>query len=135
MTEIKTTSLLLKLVDFGITGIAVYYEGSGDSGAIEYIGYTTKPCETPEDVEDKIDDIWSAPEVLTLLDTNECNELENLVYKILDHVEDWYNNEGGFGTLYVHIPSSNYYLSNNIRIVHTEEFTHEGKLIDLTTKY
>lgn len=134
MTEIETTSLLLKLADFGVTGIAVYYEGSGDSGAIEIIAYTTSPCDNPHDIVEKIDDVWSAPNINTLIDATEFDKLENLVYKILNDVEDWWNNEGGWGTLYVHIPSSDYYLSNNIRIVDSEEFNYEGKLIDLTVK-
>ena len=56
MTELEMTSLLLKLADLGVTGIKVKYDGGGDSGAIEWIGYTTEKCDTPEDVNDNIDD-------------------------------------------------------------------------------
>jgi len=134
MTELEATGLLLKLADLGVTGIAVYYEGSGDSGAIETIAYTTSPCDTPDDIVDKIDDVWSAPNVNTLLDSAEVEMLDDFAYKVLNDVENWWDNEGGWGTLYIHIPSSDYYLSNNIRIIETEEFNYEGKLIDLTVK-
>ena len=43
MTEIELTSLLFRLADIGITGVKVRYDGGGDSGSIEWIGYTAKP--------------------------------------------------------------------------------------------
>ena len=40
MTEIELTTILYQLMDLGVTGVCVYYEGGGDSGYIEYISYT-----------------------------------------------------------------------------------------------
>ncbi len=42
MNEINMTGLLLQLADRGVTGVKVQYEGSGDSGAIENVVYTTE---------------------------------------------------------------------------------------------
>ena len=55
MKEIDLTSLLFRLADVGITGIKVRYDGGGDSGAIEWIGFTKEKCETPEDVNDNVE--------------------------------------------------------------------------------
>jgi len=39
MNETMMTSLLIQLADLGVTGIQIYYEGSGDSGCIEDVLY------------------------------------------------------------------------------------------------
>lgn len=132
MTEIDMTGLLLKLADLGITGIKVKYEGSGDSGAIEWIGYTTEKCDTPEDVNDNIDD-WNVEYNLEQLDSILYHEIYNFAEDtILNNIEDWWNDGGGFGELCICIPSGKYIINNNVRISNTEEFFHEGSLIDKT---
>jgi len=129
MTEIDMTSLLLKLADLGVTGIKVTYEGGGDSGAIEYIGYTTKPCETPNDVEDIVD-AWSDP-VLSELDQAAHALIEGFAENtLLDNIEDWWNNEGGYGELSICVPSGEYMINNNIRVTHSESYLHDGNLIN-----
>ena len=132
MTEIDMTGLLLKLADLGITGIKVKYEGSGDSGAIEWIGYTTEKCDTPEDVNDNIDD-WNVEYNLEQLDSILYHEIYNFAEDtILNNIEDWWNDGGGFGELCICIPSGKYIINNNVRISNTEEFFHQGSLIDKT---
>ena len=131
MTELEMTGLLLKLADAGITGMGIYYEGSGDSGALDRIAYTNTPCETAEDVEGAIGDIWAAQGV-DGVDQEDQRKIEDFIYTLLEDVEDWYNNEGGFGTIYIHVPSGQYSISNNIRIVEIETFAHEGSLMDKT---
>ena len=55
MNETMMTSLLIQLADLGVTGIQIYYEGSGDSGCIDQVLYTTdKLSENLEDAFDKI---------------------------------------------------------------------------------
>jgi len=131
MTEIDMTSLLIKLANLGVTGIKVAYEGAGDSGAIEWIGYTDQPCETPEDVEDIVD-AWVNP-TLKDLDSSAYNLIESFAEgKILDDIEDWWNNDGGFGELCICVPSGKYMINNHVRISNTEDFFHEGSLIDKT---
>ena len=130
MTEQGMTGLLLRLADLGITGIKVRYEGSGDSGAIEWIGYTTEPCVTTDDVNNNIDD-WTGDYDLEKLDSVLYHEIYHFAEnKILDDIEDWWNNDGGFGELCICIPSGKYIINNNVRITDHEEFYHEGNLID-----
>jgi hypothetical protein len=130
MTEVEITSLLLKLADFGIKGIKVKYDGGGDSGAIEWIGFTHKSCETPEDVDNNIED-WESNFNLTNLDSDLYYEVEQFAEsKLLDDIEDWWNNEGGWGDLCICIPSGKYQITNNIRVTDHETFNHEGSILD-----
>ena len=130
MTEVELMSLLVRLADFGITGIKVKYDGGGDSGAIEWIGYTKKPCETSEDVNDNVED-WADEWNLAKLDQDLYCKLEEFAEeKILDDIEDWWNNEGGWGELCICVPSGKYQITNNIRITDHEIFNHEGSILD-----
>jgi hypothetical protein len=131
MTEIDMTGLLIKLANLGVTGIKVAYEGAGNSGAIEWIGYTDQPCETPEDVEDIVD-AWVNP-TLADLDSGAYALIEDFANeKLLQDIEDWWNNEGGFGELSICIPSGKYIVNNNVRISHHENYIHDGDLLSKT---
>ena len=130
MTENELTGLLLKLADIGVTGVKVLYDGAGDSGAIEWIGYTKEPCKTPEDVNDNVDD-WENDRVLAKISADAHNAIENFAQsKLLDEIEDWWNNEGGWGELCICIPSGKYIINNYIRITETEDYFHDGSLLD-----
>ena len=129
MTELELTSLLFQLADLGITGVKVKYDGAGDSGAIEWIGYTTKPCETPEDVNDNVND-WENDWLLANISADAHNKIESFAYDILNDIEDWWNNEGGFGDLCICIPSGKYIINNHVRITDTEDYFHDGSLLD-----
>jgi hypothetical protein len=99
MTENDMTGLLLKLADMGITGVKVHYDGGGDSGSIERIGYTKVKCATPEDVDDEVD-TWDVESNLADLDSSAYSLIEEFAQDtILNDIEDWWNNEGGFGDL------------------------------------
>ena len=130
MTELELTSLLFKLADLGITGIKVHYDGGGDSGAIEQIAYTTKVLATPEDVNDEID-VWENKMSLAALDSGLYELVEEFAQdQILNDIEDWWNNEGGFGTFCICVPSGKYIINNSIRITETEDYFHDGSLLE-----
>jgi hypothetical protein len=120
------------LADLGVTGIKVKYDGGGDSGAIEWIGYTTEKCDTPEDVNDNIND-WETDSALTNLDGDLYYQIESFAdEKLLNDIEDWWNNEGGFGDLCICVPSGKYIINNHIRITETEDYFHDGDLLSKT---
>ena len=130
MTENDMTGLLLQLADLGVTGIKIIYSGGGDSGAIDDIIYTTEEVTFLEDLDDL--DPYSE-NVLNLRDlsTSFYSNMEDFVTsQILDNIEDWWNNDGGYGTVLITIPSGNYTINNNIYITDTEEFIHHGNLIN-----
>ena len=130
MTELEMTGLLLKLADLSVTGIKVKYDGGGDQGAIEWIGYTREKCDTPQDVNDNIDD-WENDSDLAELDSSVYSLIEDFAQeKILNNIEDWWNNEGGFGDLCICVPSGKYIINSSIRITETEDFFHNGSLLE-----
>ena len=134
MTELEMTGLLFKLAELGVTGLQVSYDGGGDSGCIEAITYTTEPCETPEDANDLADQ-YGQGENLANLDQNLYEQIENFAHStILDDIEDWWNNEGGWGQLCICIPSGKYIVDNHIRITETEDYQHKGDLLSKTDK-
>lgn len=130
MTENEMTGLLLKLADLGVTGIKIFYSGGGDSGDIDDIVYTTTKDVT-------FYDIMNLPshgeDVLYLQNLND--ELADKIKyfaneKILNDIEDWWNNDGGYGVMLIKIPSGQYEINNTIYVTDTEEFEHDGNLID-----
>ena len=137
MNETMMTSLLIQLADLGVTGIQIYYEGSGDSGCIDQVLYTTDKL--PESLEDAFDKIRSLntwdeeSKYLRNLYSGLSSDIESFAEeKILDSIEDWWNNEGGYGTMCILVPSGKYDVMNNIRITEIETFEHVGNLIDQT---
>jgi hypothetical protein len=133
MTENEMTGLLLQLADLGVTGIKIFYSGSGDSGDIDDIVYTT---ETKEASFDDIMNLNSYGENLLNLQTLD-DELADKIKdfaseKILNNLEDWWNNDGGYGTMLIKIPSGKYEINNMIYVTDTEEFEHDGDLISKT---
>jgi hypothetical protein len=130
MTENEITMLMLQIADIGVTGIMVKYEGSGDDGAVEWVGYTKEPCHTPEDVNENIDE-WTDEHDLNKLDSGICSLIENFAHeKLLNDIEDWWNSEGGFGELCICIPSGRYIINNHVRITETEDHFHDGNILD-----
>lgn len=129
MTENEMTGLLLKLADLGVTGIKIFYSGGGDDGEIDDIIYTT----TKEASFDDINTLSSYGEDLLNLQTLD-DELSDKIKdfaneKILNDIEDWWNNDGGYGAMIIKIPSGQYEISNTIYVTDTEEFEHNGDLI------
>jgi hypothetical protein len=131
MTEEQLMEVLIQLADQGVTGIKVHYDGGGDSGAIESIVYTDK-----EDAEfSDIDYVsaWNEDQNLAKLNSSVYSTIENFAHEtLLDNIEDWWNNEGGYGDLLIKVPSGEYLINNNVRILEIEEYIHEGNLFRKT---
>jgi len=137
MNEINMMGTLVKLADLGVTGIKVQYEGSGDSGAIENVVYTTEKMDEDEEAAfDDINDIevWGQDvSHLQELDSGLSSDIANFVEEqLLNDIEDWWNDEGGYGSVCILIPSGKYKIYNDIRITQIESYFHEGSLIQKT---
>ena len=132
MTENEMTGLLLKLADLGVTGIKIFYSGSGDSGDIDDVVYTTTKDVTFDDI-NYLSSYGENALYLTNLDHDLKEEISDFANeKILNDIEDWWNNDGGYGTMLIKIPSGNYEINNIIYITDTEDFHHDGDLINKT---
>lgn len=137
MNEINMMATLVKLADLGVTGIKVQYEGSGDSGAIENVVYTAEKMDEDEEAAfDEINDIevWGQDvSHLQELDSGLSSDVANFVEEqLLNDIEDWWNNDGGYGSVCILIPSGKYKIYNDIRITQIESYFHEGSLIQKT---
>ena len=129
MTEQELMQTLIQLADLGVTGIRIDYEGGGDSGCIEGMMYTEEKDVSIEDVQNLP---WDSKN-LNNLSSELASNIENFAHaQILDDIEDWWNNEGGNGTLSILVPSGEYNVENNIRRVEYDEFFHEGNLFRKT---
>jgi hypothetical protein len=136
MTENDLTGLLLQLADRGVTGIKVYYEGGGDSGAIEDVRYTTRDL-SRYDEGDSLDFIMDlamygnnqAPKLIDIASDLNSDISDFAEEAILNDIEDWWNDAGGYGSLAIIVPSGRYKIQNTIHITNTEEYYHEGSLL------
>ena len=132
MTENDMTGLLLKLADLGVTGIKIFYSGGGDSGALDDIVYTTEEIGDLEDI-NYLENFGNGVLFLKDLDSALNADIENFAEeKILSDIEDWWNNDGGYGVMLISIPSGNYKIDNTIYITNTEEYHHDGNLLNQT---
>jgi len=131
MTEEQLMEVLIQLADQGVTGIKVHYDGGGDSGAIEAIVYTDKENAEFSDI-DLLNE-WDENISLATLNSSADANIQNFAHEtILDSIEDWWNNEGGYGDLLIKVPSGEYLINNNVRVVEIEDYTHEGNLFRKT---
>ena len=129
MTENEMTGLLLKLADLGVTGIKIFYSGGGDSGDIDDVVYTTTKEVTFYDIMN-LSTYGEGILHLADLDGELRDDLINFANeKILNDLEDWWNNDGGYGVMIIKIPSGEYEITNTIYVTDTEEFEHDGDLI------
>ena len=133
MEETEIMGVLLELHELGITGINVYYEGCGDSGAIESVVYTKdKLSDNIDDAFDEVLDTWTGNNS-SLKETcpDLWDKLEDFCDRsILDNIEDWWNNDGGYGNLCILIPSGKYKVYNNVRYTQTDDYYHESELLE-----
>ena len=137
MKEMDMIGTLVRLADLGVTGIKVTYEGSGDSGAIENVVYTAEKLRKNEEdaFEDLNDlDVWGTDILnLSTLDSGLESDIAHFVEEqLLNDIEDWWNNDGGYGNVCILVPSGKYKIVNDIRVTEIETFYHEGTLIDKT---
>ena len=133
MTEIDITAALIKLADEGITAIQIYYEGSGDSGCIDSVNFIKNKVDSIEPAEENFNG-WKNIEVFKYNDERIGAIKDFAEEKILNDIEDWWNNEGGYGDLVMLVPSGKYLIKNQIRITHTEDYIHEGNMIEKTVE-
>lgn len=133
MTEIEVTGLLVELANKGIGGIFISYDGGGDSGQIEHITYTEKMIDDLDTLEEMYNHGIDYNNDLQKLDSSLYVQLENYGYRtLLNNIEDWWNEEGGFGYVVIHIPSGDYRINNSIRVNNIIDHVHEGKLTEKT---
>jgi hypothetical protein len=131
MTEEQLMEVLIQLADQGVTGIKVHYDGGGDSGAIEAVVYTDEENANFSDI-DLVNE-WDQDKNLATLNSSAYANIQDFAQEtLLDNIEDWWNNEGGYGDILIKVPSGEYLINNNVRIMNVEEYNHHGNLFKKT---
>jgi hypothetical protein len=114
MSDLKNSEVILKLKDLSVDKVEIQYSGSGDSGEIDDITYYNKAGEVVE-IEGEYEDVHE--------------KVRDYADNILSNIEDWWNNDGGYGILNLFITENTYSIENHIYITDTEDYFHEGDLI------
>jgi hypothetical protein len=97
--ELEEAAFVSSLKNMGITELVGEYNGSGDSGSIETIY-----C---EDEDGNIISIESDVE----------SKVEEMLYEVLsdNYDYDWYNNDGGYGTVRINIEDKTWKVDGIVR--------------------
>jgi hypothetical protein len=86
MASTKVAALMSRLRDLDIQRVEIRYDGSGDSGSIDDVDFYKEKWESVDDIAEDLRGL--------------C---EDLGYHVLNqHYQwDWYNNDGGYGTVII----------------------------------
>jgi hypothetical protein len=133
----KLRRVLPVLRDNGVNEVTVYFDGSGDSGSIDTVIYdpiefdgseirVTIPIPHHENVNDQ----W-----ITVTEDTECS-IDEAITQVTDQYlsetgVDWYNNDGGFGELKIHVAEGTVGLDIETR--YTQTNTEHSTVRDIET--
>lgn len=108
----RTRDVLTQLKIEGYTGVSISFDGAGDSGSINGARAFKEDFILNERVHD---DYYNyEPQITNLLD--------DLGYAILsDSGYDWYNNDGGYGSIHISLLTGDVELDIRIRVTDTED--------------
>ena len=107
--EQDKTTLLTQLNLLGAKKVRVEFQGGGDSGQVEYVGYQDKNDEwntIPDEITSWTKQTYGSQEPQQeRISLDEV--LEDLCYRALDETGlDWYNNDGGQGNMTIDFSES-----------------------------
>lgn len=116
--ELNIKMLFASLAEKGIVEIHIGFDGSGDSGSIDdditcYVENSDSEQIPAENISDEVK-----------------NNLSDLGYHILYtyYNYDWYNNEGGYGTIHISIKNQDWDIEGYQRTYDTVEVSEAGDL-------
>ncbi len=127
--EIKLPAVMTLLRDNGVHYVGCYYQGAGDSGEIESIilfGPSFEEQYANDDIEINYDD---ETDVDYKLPKDIAEFIEDLFYSNhLNTIEDWYNNEGGYGSIVMCTKTGKFKNQNNQYYTDVSTFNHTGQI-------
>ncbi len=108
----RTREVLTQLKNEGYTGVSISFDGADDSGSIAGAKAFTRDFI----LEDRYhSDFWEYEPEIT-------EDLKDLGYDILsDSGYDWYNNDGGYGSIHISLLTGEVKLDIRIRVTDTED--------------
>ena len=127
--ELSIKVLFASLVEKGIAVVEIDFDGSGDSGSIEEDN--AKFYQAGNDGE------LTLIEDENLISKDIQQQLVNLGYHILnDYYDyDWYNNEGGYGTININLQERKWDIEGYQRIESVEEANGDGELEEVLASF
>ena len=127
--ELSIKVLFASLVEKGIAVVEIDFDGSGDSGSIEEDN--AKFYQAGNDGE------LTLIEDENLISEDIQKQLTKLGYHILDRYYDydWYNNEGGYGTININLQERKWDIEGYQRIESVEEANEDGELEEALTSF
>jgi len=112
---------LTRLKNDGYVGVALAFDGSGDSGSFIASGIYTP--DDGFDLDNHYHDIFS----------NDEDGLYDLGYEAVRSTgNDWYNNDGGYGCVNICLLTGNIKVHMHIRVYDTEYYEDNYKAIEFT---
>jgi hypothetical protein len=121
------THVLFNLAAQGFEYIKIQYSGGGDSGCIDDVYLLFHGTATIEDgeVSESNDRDYAHPnqELKNLIEEKATNQ-------VLDKADDWWNNEGCGGTLYISTLDGTYHGDHYVNETTTHDSTLTGKFGD-----
>lgn len=123
--EAKAYMLKLYFSELGFTRIEAHFSGSGDSGDIDSILFL-REGERGQDIDYK-----ESQKRYAEIDGNVMDFFRDMIDAITNGIEDWWNNDGGGGTIIIELKTFKYKIYNYINITQTEDFEHEGSVLDI----
>ena len=126
--EQEKTTLLTQLNLLGAKKVRVEFQGGGDSGQVEYVGYQDKNDEwntIPDEITSWTKQTYGSQEPQQeRISLDEV--LEDLCYRALDKTGlDWYNNDGGQGALVIDFTKSPTLIKLDVGVNYTTTEDHE----------
>jgi hypothetical protein len=109
----RTREVLTQLKNQGYIGVSISFDGAGDEGSI-----TGAKAFTEDFILDEMyyTDFWQYEPEIT-------EDLRDLGYDILsDSGYDWYNNDGGYGSIHISLLTGEVKLDIRIRVTDTEDY-------------
>ena len=103
--ELEEAAFVSSLKNMGITELVAQYDGSGDSGSIEHVY-----CEDEDANTIDVDDVI-------------LSKVEEMLYEVLsnNYDYDWYNNDGGYGTVRINIEDKTWKVDGVIRSIESAD--------------
>lgn len=129
-TELTFAEALKKINELGYNYIRFAYNGAGDSGDMDRPDlYTTKKDAEQQRIEGlEWKDMYIQLQERYQLASPFLEPIKDKVDSVLNKIEDWWNNDGGFGHIIIDTKTGKYEIENNINIVEQETYNHEGTL-------
>ena len=131
-TQILTCFFALR--DLGADYLVLNYSGGGDSGCIEELElYDANEISWDTIGEHK--DYGLPMEGILSIDFNDehVDPIKDWAQDtILNEIEDWWNNDGGFGILAIDLHTGIYICNNNTYRTETDLWEHEGNIKDVS---